>query len=513
MNKLSSSLVVATAMAIAVSTADAAGQTALVRVSGPSPYASCTEPGVPGSVNYPNAEVEPSVDVNPTTIARSRVNLVGVWQQDVWSSRAAHGGVAASSFDGGKTWNEVTLPFSGCAPGSIVDPATSSPWTAVADDWVSFGPDGIAYTTATAGSAVDLDNAVVAARSIDGGRTWDHATNVEADAGTTSGPTHFFNDKDAVTADPNRQQTAYVVWDRLEAPNGFPLSTRAIASRGPTLFSMTTDGGQSWSAPRVIVDTAQNNQTIGNQIVVAPDGTLYDFFDLILSTGPNSDGKMSVKQHGSNVAFVKSTDGGVNWTAPQIISELDTVGVTDPNTGAAITTGTFVSVSAALDPVAGTLYVAWQDGRFNGGNYDEVAISVSTDGGAHWTTPARASTPTGRAAFDPTLKVAADGTVGLTYYDFRNLSSSNTSTLPTNYWLRKSPVGGAAFGADISIVPADQPFNTLAVPSVVGGPFVGDYQGLAAVGTTFHPLFVAANCSDASCAGGANPTDVYTGAF
>jgi hypothetical protein len=71
------------------------------------------------------------------------------------------------------------------------------------------------------------------------------------------------------------------------------------------------------------------------------------------------------------------------------------------------------------------------------------------------------------------------GTVGVSYYDFRALAPGNTTTLPTGYWLKKSLRGGAAFNTDIAMVPADQPFNLLAAPSVRGGLFVGDYEGLA----------------------------------
>jgi len=60
----------------------------LVTVSGPSPYASCSTAGQPGT-NYVNAEVEPYVAVNPTTVGTSKVNVIGVWQQDRWSNGGA----------------------------------------------------------------------------------------------------------------------------------------------------------------------------------------------------------------------------------------------------------------------------------------------------------------------------------------------------------------------------------------------------------------------------------------
>ena len=71
-----------------------ATETALVTVSGPSPYASCSNAGQPGT-NFLNAEVEPQVAVNPT----NSQNIVGVFQQDRWSNGGAHGLVAGFSSD------------------------------------------------------------------------------------------------------------------------------------------------------------------------------------------------------------------------------------------------------------------------------------------------------------------------------------------------------------------------------------------------------------------------------
>src|SRR5437667_873090 len=90
-----------------------------VKVSGASPYASCLNAGEPGT-NFGNAEVEPDVAVNPTTVGTANVNLIGVWQQDRWNNGGAHGLVAGFAFDGGTTWGATPLPFSGCAPIAIL---------------------------------------------------------------------------------------------------------------------------------------------------------------------------------------------------------------------------------------------------------------------------------------------------------------------------------------------------------------------------------------------------------
>lgn len=465
----------------------------------PSPFAGCSSVTPPqGATLYPNAEVEPSVAANPA----NPDNLVGVWQQDVYASRSARGAVAAYSLDGGQRWSLVPLPFTGCGPSPLLEPSTGRPYDAVYDNWISIGPDGTAYTTALAGNSTTYSDAVLAATSRDGGRTWANAQTVIESVQGASGQSRVFNDKAAVTAHPAIPGTAYLVWDQLTSHKTFPINTKN--GRGPTYFSSTVDGGVSWSAPRAIYDPGEQNQTIGNQIVVV-GGILYDFFALLTSTGSTSPGGGTASQ----VGFITSTDNGVSWSGVHIVADLQSSGVTDPNTGAAVTTGSLVSVAPAWDPVTGSLDVVWQDARFSGGRYDEIALSSSSDRGSTWTPPTRVNTATGRAAFDPSIAVRTDGTVAVTYYDLRALAPGNTTTLPTGYWLKALPPGAQGFGPDVAIWPADRPFNLMAAPTVAGGYFLGDYQGLAATGTSFATLFVAGTCGDSSCAGGANPVDVY----
>jgi Neuraminidase (sialidase) len=453
----------------------------VVLVSGPSPYANCSNDAQSGT-NYVNAEVEPYVSVNPTNPA----NIVGVWQQDRWSNGGAHGLVAGFSFDGGTSWGETTLPFDACANGLGYQRAS--------DPWVSFGPDGTAYTVSISFNDKNNNNAVAAATSTDGGKTWQRLSVLIADNAPNF---QFFNDKESVTADPTKAGTAYVVWDRLESPTANPdAELHAAAFRGPAMLSKTTDGGQTWSSPQVIVNTPSRQQTIGNQIVVDPrTGTLYDFFDLI--TPPFSTTAFKV-------AFVKSTDGGNTWTKPKVISNLRTVFVSDPNTGEAVRTGDIIP-EPAIDPATGQLYVVWQDARFNGGHFDEVAISTSTNGGATWSAAKQVNTntPADRPGFTPAVAVNSAGAVGVTYYDFRSLGTE-TATLPTDYWITTSTNHGATFGNEQHIT---GPFDMKTAPQA-GGFFVGDYEGLGVIGTAFQPFFVAANSGNT-----ANRTDVFTSTF
>jgi hypothetical protein len=481
-----------------------AAASALAVVSGPSPYASCSNANQPGT-NYVNAEVEPQVAVNPA----SSLDVVGVWQQDRWSNGGAHGLVAGFSLDGGSTWGETTLPFSGCAPNAILDPFTGTPYNRASDPWVSIGPDGTAYaagllaTNSTDGG--NNDTAVATVTSTDGGRTWGNPRIEMADQGTTPifEVTHFFNDKESITADPVHAGTAYVVWDRLQAPSFTPdAALNARAFRGPAWFSKTSDGGRTWSTARPIFDPGQNSVTIGNTIVVDPrTGKLYDFFEQLSTTG-----SPKFTPRGFSVSFISSSDGGATWSKASVVSNEVTVLDVDPNTGAALRTEETLP-SVAIDSATGELYVVWEDARFTGGTVNQVVISTSTNGGATWSSPARVSTPSGTPAFTPTVAVNAGGTVGVSYYDMRNLSSNNTSTLPTDLWLTTSPAGGAAFGSETHVAGS---FNMLVAPNS-GGFFVGDYEALGVSGTTFVPFFVQTNCADNSCT--ANRTDVYTGHF
>jgi len=444
-------------------------------VSGASPFASCNIGG-PGTL-YVNAEVEPWLAVNPTNPS----NLIGVWQQDRWSNGGAHGLVAGFSFDGGLTWRQTPLPFSACANGLGYERAS--------DPWVSIGPDGTAYSVSISFNQSNNSNAVGAAVSRDGGQSWGNLSVLIADNEPTL---QFFNDKESVTANPIKAGVAYAVWDRLELPNGNPYANlHTAAFRGPAMFARTVDGGVTWSSPSVIVDTPARQQTIGNQIVVnSQDGTLYNFFDLISPPFSKAAGK---------VAFVRSTDDGATWSKPQIISGLQTVSVTDPNTGQAVRTGDIIP-EPAIDPATGQLYVVWQDSRFNGGQYDEIALSTSTDGGRTWSAPIRVNTPSGKPAFNPSVRVNSAGTVAVTYYDFRDLAAGNTTTLPTNYWQTTSTNGGASFGSELKL---SGPFDMMTAP-VAGGFFLGDYSGLDARGTSFLSFFVQTNSGNTS-----NRTDVF----
>ena len=94
-----------------------------------------------------------------------------------------------------------------------------------------------------------------------------------------------------------------------------------------------------------------------------------------------------------------------------------------------IRSGDFIP-DVAVDPDNGNLYAVWMDLRFDGGifltDHDNIAFSMSTDGGRSWSPAIKVNqTPTtepnyDQQAFTPSVDVPLDGTVAVSDYGFRN---------------------------------------------------------------------------------------------
>jgi hypothetical protein len=461
------------------------------------PFAAGCEVTAQTGTNFPNAEVEPYIAIS----TKNPSNIIGVFQQDRWSNGGAHGLVTAFSTNGGSTWavSSRLPPFSRCAGGT---PSNGGDFERASDPWVSITPGGPAFQVAISFNDSNPVNAVQVSRSMTLGATWENPVTLKLDTLATE-----FNDKESVTADTVVAGNVYVVWDRLVSPVAQASAEafeHSVAFRGPTWFARSTNGGDSWEPARMIFDPGEIDQTIGNEIVVLPDGTLIDGFDLLLKhMNPHRGAIVGCPPANTcEVALIRSSDHGDTWSSPIVVSELRSVGVRIPFLGSPVRTGDIIP-QFAVDPASGILYAVWQDGRFSNSAHDDIAFSLSTDGGATWTAPVKINkTLNNMPAFTASVAVASDGTVAVTYYDFRNATASAPGT--TDYWIIHCNAGlGCADPSLWSESHVGGPFNMLNAP-VARGFFVGDYEGLASSGTIFHPFFVQTNASST------NRTDVFT---
>jgi hypothetical protein len=180
------------------------------------------------------------------------------------------------------------------------------------------------------------------------------------------------------------------------------------------------------------------------------------------------------------VEIIRSTDHGATWSDPVQVGALLAIGAYDPQTHVPIRDGVILA-SIAVGP-DDRLWVAWSDARFSGGSRDGILLAHSGDGGLTWSSPVLVNGQPATQAFTGTINVAADGTLGLTYYDLRN-DTADRRTLLATYWLATSPDGVTWTERRIS-----GPFD-LAIAPYALGLFVGDYEGLASAGGNFVPFF------------------------
>jgi hypothetical protein len=455
------------------------------------PFAGCTadnpaaQEALLGSTLYPAAEPEPQAAVNPL----NPLNIAGAYHEDRWSDGGDRGLGSSATHDGGVTWTTNTVPGITKCSGGKFDRAS--------DPWVSFGPNGALYGIWLVFDVFDGDNGILVSKSPDGGNTWLPPTTVNEDQ--TGG-----DDKQSITADPYNANNVYAVWDRFLAPPSFRASDtgrfHAQSFVQQAYFSRTTNGGASWEAPRVLYNPGTQAGTIGSIITVLPNDTLVDGFIQFATH------KAPIR--GASIAIDRSFNQGQTWEKKAtIVSRIDPnyLGPFDPDNPSQLIRGGELP-AFAVNSATGVLYAVWEDDVTSPG-IDEIRFSQSSDGGSTWSVPIKinqtpANIPLGdQQAFTPEVSVAADGTVGVTYYDFRN----NTSApgLTTDYWLIhchgscSSP--GSWAGNETHVA---GPFDTEQAANA-GGFFLGDYEGLVSIGNSFGSYF------DQAINQSTNPSDVF----
>jgi hypothetical protein len=410
---------------------------------------------------YDNTEVEPQVAVDPT----DRDEITGVSQQDRWPDGGARGLTSWMSTDGAASWAKLPdVPWSACQGGPLR-------FGRVTDPWVSYDAAGNLYFI---GQPIDSAELGISAISVTtwNGSSWRPPQILIEDVGDR----FIFNDKVSITGDPTRPGYAYATWLRFTHPAGGRQSEnadfRSFAFRGQPMISRTTDGGQTWSEPEPMRES--NTYFQGNQIAVAPDGTLYNVAaNLFTGAGRNLNGVY--------MAVMRSRDASEHWSAPARLGPIRTAQLFVPDDGFPIWAGDYLP-DIAIDPNNGAIYVVWSDGL--GTPINRVVMAKSTDGGRHWSGPTVVATGGPNVqSYNHSIEVTEESTVVLTYWDDRN-NVLGDGVATTDVWLRHSHDGAATWEPEQHLHGPfdhyDAPISYFA-PGDPRGLFLGDYMGLETI--------------------------------
>ncbi len=354
------------------------------------------------------------------------------------------------SFDGGTTWFGAP-PFSNgfntMVPGFPTDTSAaglSSPLKNLdgsGDPVVRFDASGNLYVAGIAfnrnfdQSDKPVDNVVYVAK-------YNFTPNTAATASTTTTagtPPHFtyagttivdrgavgfavpnqpfgfageFVDKEWMEVDSNAQAASPCAGNVYVSFTSF----HGVAGSFPIVFSVSEDGGASFSQPRPISTggRAGTVSTQGSDIAIASDGTIYVAYRTFTT---NADPAV--------VQVVKSTDCGKHWTNPISLG-----GISSPQApGVGFRTPAFAF--AAVDNTnPNVVYVAYQS--FVGGDYD-IYAQRSIDGGSTWSAPVQVNEdPGSRHQIWPTIEVS-NGALHVAWFDFRNSVTPSNEALDVYY--------------------------------------------------------------------------------
>jgi hypothetical protein len=420
---------------------------------------------------YRNSETEPYLAVNPARPS----NMIAGWHQDRWSNGAAQSLGAAFTVDGGATWRQVVIPFTRCSGGL---PGSTGDFERGSDPWISFGPTGTAYYMALATDKAVGENAMLVARSTDGGATWSQPTAIAHNPSQDSAGHAVFHDKNSITADPLDAHFVYATWTLFRT--GFV----------SLVFARSADGGVTWSPARPIATMGSVDKSElaffrqGAQIVVLPNGTLINIFYRALFDFATRTGR-------TEQVILRSTDRGRRWSRVDTpVAQFESASAIDPELGIPVRDSGQLP-SAGVNRTTGQIYVAWQDAAANSLGAVGVFVARSDDGGLTWSSPVRVNQGTSAdvQAFLPVVSVNDRGVVAVLFYDFRN-DVLDDAPLSTDVYL-------SLFDPSLNFLSerrlTSTSFDMRQMVLTEGGYFAGDYVGLAAAGSDFVAAFTRGN--------------------
>jgi hypothetical protein len=197
----------------------------------------------------------------------------------------------------------------------------------------------------------------------------------------------------------------------------------------PVLFSSTTDGGSTWSAPAQVNSPTQRSQ--GADIEVGPGGALYLCWAGVAPSSPFTE---------DFVGFARSTDGGANWSVTENAFDINGIQGTLPQKAGIRVNGL---PRLAVDQRAmssGRMYiVTTEKGLDPAGPDPDIILRASSDSGSSWSPAVRVNQDpagNGRIQYFPAVAIDKWGEVNVLYY-----SDEGTTSDSAGVWLASS-LGG-----------------------------------------------------------------------
>jgi hypothetical protein len=376
-------------------------------------------------------------------------------------------GWAYSSSDGGASWTNAQLPGLTAETGGkgIFGKVDSA-----GDPAIAFGPDGTVYYANIAFSRISAASIVAVNVSHDGGLTWSEPRVV-----TFSDTPTVFNDKDAIAVAPNGN--VFVTWTK------FNTTARGVYLSSPIVFSVSRDGGTTWSREMPVSDPSHPFDQ-GSAPVFDSRGIFYVAYE----------GATPSSRYAQDATIVaRSTDGGATFTNKEIGRVYDDLDCYPLNAvGSQTLSGEQFRLNsfpaASLDPTTGQLLIVWADDQgagscgnggttFSGTTSNQVKLVTSPDG-LTFSAPRRITSGAADKVFPA---VAANvGKSAVSYYT--RAYSPDTETCAADGLTTGSPVclDAAArvstdnFASELRLTDASSnPFVQFR------GSFIGDYTGIA----------------------------------
>jgi hypothetical protein len=263
-------------------------------------------------------------------------------------------------------------------------------------------------------------------RSDDAARTWHGPVRV--------GDTGRSDDREWLAAPQGGDRGASIVYGAAK----FTERT-GRAARDAILTTRSSDGGRTFSAPRVIREPSDYLQYV-SYLFVRRDGTV------VMSDVTNHARLEDGRYRGS--IRVRTSRDGLAYTEPSRVSEYLSYGEAGGDRRWKGLGATPIAEGAAGTPFAGALFMVWaapQDDRL------QIVFSRSTDGGRAWTAPMRVNGGGHRANHSsPAIAVNHRGVIAVSWMDRRD-DASDECFRP---YVAVSTDGGRSFAGETRVTDA-----------------------------------------------------------